>query len=163
MGSLDKRGTFLRVFNFVGDNTGAPFGVFNAILTLVVLASIVRGTINGRVGSATAFTAITTVSLILLDPVCSIVATSISTLGNYTLFVATFIPIFTTIVTTSKGTLDTTSVDKVLLVTTGFMACVSDFTMVPLVAKRLSLDVTSSISPLLRDDGLTNDLGGISL
>ena len=103
------------------------------------------------------------VALALLNPIYSVITSSVEVLKGCSYFMTAFIPIFAAILAASGKPLTSASASGVLLLAANFITYIANYAVIPLMSGHLSLSIASSVSPLLQTTNLANTIKKISL
>ncbi len=91
------------------------------------------------------------------------VSAAVSAVKACSTFMLSFIPIFAAVVTLSGNTVTAASMSALLLGATELVSYVCSFAVLPLMGGYLAVSITTGVSPLIRNSGITEMIKRISI
>ncbi len=161
--TLTTENAFLHILNFIKGGALAPLKAFGIILALIFLASVMENSLSTDAQITVIYVTLLAVALALLNPIYSVITSSVEVLKGCSYFMTAFIPIFAAILAASGKPLTSASASGVLLLAANFITYIANYAVIPLMSGHLSLSIASSVSPLLQTTNLANTIKKISL
>lgn len=162
--SLTPKNVFSHIWEFLKSGAKTPF-VASAIILGVILisAAISSNCENESVGGAASFATAAAAAAAICVPVFSTLSAAANALKGCSVFMMSFIPVFTVVVSASGHAATAVAANALLLGAAQVVSFASSFVVLPLISGCLTISISSSVSPLLQKSGLASGIKSLSL
>ncbi len=146
----------------VTKKTKAPFATGGLILAIVLLNGLLS-TMDNSISSGTAGFAMAAASAaVITGPLLSVIGTAVNVMQSVSVFMTAFVPVFAVVVAASGQAATSVSMSGLLLGASQVVEIVANHFVVPLMCGYLSVNIASSVSPLLAKSSIAESLKKIS-
>lgn len=161
--NLSYKNVFLHIWGFFTGGIKKQFATFGCVLGIILIYAAISGYEGNAVNQTVIFVTVLSVAGVILSPLYSCITAAVESLKSCAYFIASFVPVFASIIVASGKTATGVSMSTLLLAAANGMSYISNFIIVPLMSGYLAVSVSSSVSPLLNNSGLSESIKKIVL
>lgn len=156
--NISYQNVFSHIFSFLSGGAKKQFAVFGCVLGVILLSAALFGNSSDNVNQTVNYVVVLSVASLLLTPLLLSVTAAIDALRNCAYFISAFVPVFASIVAASGKVATSVSMSTLLLAAANGMTFIANFVIVPLIGGYMAVSVSSSVSPLLNNSGLSEGI-----
>ncbi len=148
------------ILNLVRDFLSSPLKLLGALLLVIVFTSVSTGILNSNSNLLNIISIISVLSCtaILFETISNCIESVKSTISNLSLFIMSYVPIFSSVVATCGNTSSGVSYYILVLFLCEIITFIIDYLLVPFISFSLASSIVESINPNLSVNGFSRGL-----
>lgn len=161
--NITPENIFSHILKLLSGGIKAPLSSGGAIIGIILItAALTSFGADGRFEAAV-YAAVLAVCAIIADDIWQSVSAAVSAVKGSTTFMASFVPVFAVTVSLSGGAVTSASMSALLLFACEAVSFAASFAVLPLMGGYLALSVSSGVSPLISQSGVTETVKKVSM
>lgn len=162
--NLSVKNVFSHISELLRGGMKRPMRSGAAIMGIVLITAAFTsfGTLSKGFEPAL-YAAALAVCAIVAGDIWGSVSAAVSSIKGCSTFMLSFIPIFAAVIALSGNTVTSASMSALLLGATELVSYVSSFAVLPLMGGYLALSISTGVSPLIRNSGITDFIKRVSI
>lgn len=156
--NIGYQNVFSHIWSFLSGGAKTQFATFSCVLGIILLTAALIGNSAGSVNHTVIYITVISVAALLINPLLSSVNAAVEALRSCAYFISAFVPVFASIVAAGGKVATSVSMSALLLGAANGMTYIANFIIVPLMSGYLAVSVSSSVSPLINNSGLSEGI-----
>lgn len=161
--NLKSENVFSHILLFLKSGAKKPLIALGGIIAVILINAFLSGTENSSAKTVIIYAATLSVTAIIITPIISTINTSVNALKSCAVFITSFVPVFAAIITASGKTATGVAMSGLLLAAANGVSLIANFAVVPLIGGYLSLSISTGISPLVNNNGISQAIKKLSI
>ncbi len=161
--NIKTENVFSHVFSFLKSGLNKPLLALGSVVAIIIISATLFDSQNNSINTAVSFAETLAVAGIIIAPIFSAVNSAVTAMKTCASFMTAFIPVFAVITAASGKTATSISMSTLLLGAANGVSLISNFAVVPLTGGYMSLSLSSSVSPLINNSGISTAVKKFSL
>lgn len=160
---ITPEGVLSHIFKFITKGLKTPFKIGAGIIGIILIcAALKSGDAKSETQQTAIYAAAVASAAIITVPVFGTVSASVNALKGISVFMLSFIPIFAVIAAASGAAVTAASAGGLLIAAAEAVSYISSFAVMPLMGGYLALSISASVSPLVKNSGITETVKKLS-
>lgn len=154
---------FSHIWRLLSGGIKTPLSSGGAIIGIILItAALTSFGTDGRFEAAV-YAAVLAVCAIIAGDIWQSVSAAVSAVKGSSTFMASFVPVFAVTVSLSGGAVTSASMSALLLGACEIVSFAASFAVLPLMGGYLALSISSGVSPLIAQSGVTESIKKVSM
>lgn len=156
--NLNYKNVFSHIWDFLSGGAKKHLATFGCVLGVILLTAALMGNSVGSVNQTVNYVTVLCIAALILTPLFSTITATVDALKNCAYFITGFVPVFAAIIAAGGKVATSVSMSALLLGAANGMTYIANFVIVPLMGGYLAVSVSSSVSPILNNSGLSESI-----
>ncbi len=160
---LKTENVFSHILSFIKGGFKKPLIALGSILAVILINAVLFSSQENSVTQVVAYAASLSVAGIIITPIFSAITSAVNAMKGTATFMTAFIPVFSAITAATGKTATSISMSTLLLGAANGVSLLSNYAVVPLISGHLCLSLSSSVSPFINNNGISQSVKKLSL
>ncbi len=156
--NLNYQNVFSHIWSFITGGAKNQLATFGCVLGVILISAALTDNSVGGINQTVNYVTVLCIAAVILTPLFSSITAAVDALKNCAYFITGFVPVFAAIIAASGKAATSVSMSTLLLGAANGMSYVANFVIVPLMGGYLAVSVSSAVSPLLSNSGLSESI-----
>ena len=156
--NIGYQNVFSHIWYFLSGGAKTQLASFGCVLGIILLSAALLGNSGGSINQTVAYVTVISVAALLVAPLLSSINSCVEALKGCAVFISAFVPVFASILAAGGKVATSVSMSALLLGAANGMTYIANYVIVPLISGYLAVSISSSVSPLVNNSGLSESI-----